>query len=96
MTLSHAGELATELGRVARPGAHLLVSFDEDKSDDPDSECRILEDGTHQYHGGRRAGMLFRPYTNVEIKGLFESDWELVLWEGADASVPRRALYRRR
>ncbi len=96
VTLAHAGELAEELGRVARPGALLLLSFDEDRSDDPESECRVLEDGTHQYYDGRRAGMLFRPYTNAEIKGLFESDWELVLWEGVDATVPRRALYRRK
>ncbi len=95
VALAHAGELAEELGRVARPGSLLLLSFDEDRSDDPESECRVLEDGTHQYYGGRRAGMLFRPYTNVEIQGLFESDWELIIWEGADVTVPRRALYRR-
>lgn len=96
VTLAHAEELAEELGRVARSGALLLVSFDEDRSDDPESECRVLEDGTHQYYEGRRAGMLFRPYSNVEIKGLFDNDWELVLWEGADTAVPRRALYRRK
>jgi len=95
VTLAHAGELAEELGRVARPGALLLLSFDEDRSDDPESECRILEDGTHQYYEGRRAGMLFRPYTNAEIRGLFENDWELIAWEGDDVMVPRRALYRR-
>ena len=96
VTLAHAGELATELGRVARPGALLLISFDEDRGDDPDSECRILENGTHQYFGGRRAGMLFRPYTNGEIRELFDDDWEPVRWEGDDATVPRRALYRRK
>ena len=91
-----AGELAEELERVARPGALLLLSFDEDRSDDRESKCRILEDGTHQYYEGRRAGMLFRPYTNDEIRELFESDWELTRWEGDDVTVPRRALYRRR
>ncbi len=96
VTLAHAGELAEELERVARPGALLLLSFDEDRSDDRESKCRILEDGTHQYYEGRRAGMLFRPYTNDEIRELFESDWELTRWEGDDVTVPRRALYRRR
>jgi SAM-dependent methyltransferase len=95
VTLDHAEELAEELGRVARPGALLLLSFDEDKRDDPDSKSRVLPDGTHQYYEGRRAGMLFRPYTNDEIRGLFEADWELVRWEGDDISVPRRAVYRR-
>jgi hypothetical protein len=80
---------------VARPGALLLVSFDEDKSDDPDSECELLEDGTHHYTSGRRAGMLFRPYTNEEIKGLFAEEWELLEFEGDDMSVPRRGLFRR-
>jgi SAM-dependent methyltransferase len=95
VTLEWATELAGELSRVARAGALLLVSFDEDKSDDPDSECELLEDGTHRYTSGRRAGMLFRPYTNAEIKGLFADEWELLEFEGEDASVPRRGLFRR-
>ncbi|MCK4511379.1 class I SAM-dependent methyltransferase [bacterium] len=95
VTLGWATELASELSRVARAGALLLVSFDEDKSDDPDSECELLEDGTHHYTSGRRAGMLFRPYTNAEIKGLFADEWELLEFEGEDASVPRRGLFRR-
>ena len=95
VTLDWAGELAGELSRVSRPGALLLVSFDEDKSDDPDSDCELLEDGTHHYTSGRRAGMLFRPYSNEEIKGLFADGWELLEFEGDDMSVPRRGLFRR-
>jgi SAM-dependent methyltransferase len=95
VTLPHSEELATELGRIARPGALLLVAFDEDKSDDPDSESRILEDGTHQYIGGKREGMLFRPYTNEEIRSLFADDWEIVRFVGKDPLVPRRVLFRR-
>ena len=92
VTLDWATELAGELARVARPGALLLVSFDEDKSDDPESTSEILEDGTHHYIAGRRAGLLFRPYTNGEIRGLFEKEWEFLEWEGAGTTVPRRAL----
>ena len=95
VTLEWATELALELSRVARPGALLLVSFDEDRSDDPESECEILEDRTHHYTSGRREGMLFRPYTNEEIKGLFADGWELLEFEGVDMSVPRRVLLRR-
>ncbi|MBD3349708.1 MAG: methyltransferase domain-containing protein [Candidatus Eisenbacteria bacterium] len=95
VTLDWARELAEELTRVARLGAHLLVSFDEDRSDDPDSEAEVLGDGTHRYFSGRRKGMLFRPYTNDEIRSLFETGWELLMWEGEDESVPRRALFRR-
>jgi SAM-dependent methyltransferase len=95
VTLDWARELADELGRVARPGAVLLVSFDEDRSDDPESEAVVLEDGTHRYVGGRRTGMLFRPYSNEEIRSLFEDEWDLLEWEGKDASVPRRALLRK-
>lgn len=95
VTLDWATELAGELSRVARDGALLLVSFDEDKSDDPDSECEILADKTHHYTAGRRAGMLFRPYTNAEIKDLFAEGWELLEFEGDDMSVPRRGLFRR-
>jgi len=95
VTLEWATELALELSRVARPGALLLVSFDEDRSDDPESECEILEDRTHHYTSGRRTGMLFRPHTNEEIKGLFAEGWELLEFEGVDMSVPRRGLFRR-
>lgn len=95
VTLEWATELAGELSRVARSNAPLLVSFDEDKGDDPDSECELLEDGTHRYVSGRREGMLFRLYTNEEIKGLFADGWELLEFEGDDPSVPRRGLFRR-
>ncbi len=95
VTLDWARELADELGRVARPGAALLVSFDEDRSDDPASKAVVMSDGTHRYVGGRRTGMLFRPYSNDEIRSLFEEDWELLDWEGVDTSVPRRALFLR-
>ena len=39
--------------------------------------------------------MLFRLYTNEEIKGLFADGWELLEFEGDDPSVPRRGLFRR-
>jgi 2-polyprenyl-3-methyl-5-hydroxy-6-metoxy-1,4-benzoquinol methylase len=96
VTLEWAAELTRELSRVARPGAVLFVSFDEDRSDDPESTAEVLDDGTHRYVAGRREGMLFRPYTNAEIRSLFEADWDLVEWEGEDATVHRRALFRRR
>jgi ubiquinone/menaquinone biosynthesis C-methylase UbiE len=95
VTLEWATELALELTRVARPGALLLVSFDEDKSDDPESKCELLEDRTRHYTSGRREGMLFRPYKNDEIMGLFAGGWELLEFEGSDMSVPRRGLFRR-
>lgn len=96
VTLEWAHGLADELSRVARPGSVLLVSFDEDRSDDPESESVVMDDGTHRYVGGRRTGMLFRPYSNAEIRSLFEDDWELLEWEGEDALVARRALFRRK
>jgi SAM-dependent methyltransferase len=96
VTLEWARELSGELGRVARPGALLLFSFDEDRSDDPESVAEILEDGSHHYIEGRREGMIFRPYTNDEILALFEDDWERLAFEGRTASVPRRGLFARR
>jgi SAM-dependent methyltransferase len=96
VTLEWARELSGELGRVARPKALLLVSFDEDRSDDPESVAEVLEDGSHHYIEGRREGMIFRPYTNEEILALFEVDWERLAFEGKDASVPRRGLFQRR
>lgn len=96
VTLQWARELARELGRVARPHAILLVSFDEDRSDDPESVAEVLDDGSHHYVEGRRQGMIFRPYTNDEILGLFEDDWGRLSFEGRDTSAPRRGLFQRR
>ena len=94
--LADAERIASELGRVARDGALLLFSFDEDRSDDSESVGEELDDGTFRYTEGRRRGMLFRPYTNDEIHKLFESDWEELEFEGDDATVHRRGLMRRR
>lgn len=91
-----AERIAGELGRVARDGAVLLFSFDEDRSDDPESVGEKLDDGTFRYTHGRRRGMLFRPYTNDEIRKLFEADWREVVFEGEDLTVHRRGLLRRR
>jgi SAM-dependent methyltransferase len=92
VTLDWARSLVGELARVARRGSLLLVSFDEDKSDDPESEVEVLPDRTHHYTAGRREGMLFRPYGNEEIRDLFREGWETLEWEGDDMTVPRRAL----
>jgi len=93
--LDRHGERERRWDPLARPGALLLFSFDEDKGNDPDSEGEVLGDGTYRYVGGRREGMLFRPYTNAEILGLFERAWTLVEFEGADTAVPRRGLFER-
>ncbi len=95
VTLADATSLTLEFARIARAGALLLVSIDEDKSKDPESVAEVLPDGTHRYTGGRREGMLFRPYTNKEILGLFAEGWERLVFEGADATVHRRGLFRR-
>ncbi|MBD3366937.1 MAG: methyltransferase domain-containing protein [Candidatus Eisenbacteria bacterium] len=94
--LADAERIARELGRVARDDALLLFSFDEDRSDDPESVGEELDDGTFRYTRGRRRGMLFRPYTNAEIKGLFEREWKELGFEGPDMTVHRRGLMRRR
>lgn len=94
--LADAEFIAKELGRVARDGALLLFSFDEDRSDDPESVGEKLEDGTFRYTEGRRRGMFFRPYTNDEIKRVFERDWDELGFEGPDMTVHRRGLMRRR
>jgi 2-polyprenyl-3-methyl-5-hydroxy-6-metoxy-1,4-benzoquinol methylase len=93
--LADAVALSREFVRVARPGGVLLFSFDEDRSDDPESTAEVLDDGTHHYVEGRRIGMLFRPYTNEEILGLFSEGWSRLAFEGVDATVPRRGLFRR-
>jgi SAM-dependent methyltransferase len=90
-----AERIAGELGRVARDGAVLLFSFDEDRSEDPDSVGEELEDGTFRYTAGKRKGMLFRPYSNKEIRELFAADWQELVFEGEDMTVHRRGLLRR-
>lgn len=87
--------LARELRRIVRAGAVLLTAFDADEGDDEESVAEVLDDGTHRYVAGKRAGMLFRLYSNEEIRGLFADGWKCVGFEGDDVSEPRRALFER-
>ena len=74
VTLSTAQKSVQEIRRVMRPGAAALFTFDPpDMDEDMLDEAEVLPDRTLRFIKGSQAGMLFRRYTDEEIKEVFSS-----------------------
>lgn len=80
-TLEARGVMA-ELGRVAGPGALLLGSFDGDDEESHHRPHDVLPDGTFRFTGDKREGMLWRFYSNEEIRDLLAPEWEILVLAG--------------
>jgi ubiquinone/menaquinone biosynthesis C-methylase UbiE len=60
-----------EMRRVLRPGGAILLTFDPpDQDEELLDEATVLADGTLHFVRGKQAGMLFRRYTDREIRSL--------------------------
>lgn len=71
MTVPDAKDALRELGRITKKGGLLLLSFDAPEEAEPEAEHVRLTDGSIQYTGsGKRAGMIFHPYSWAEIETL--------------------------
>lgn len=75
----------SELARIIRPGGLIYLSFDSPEPEDESLPHETLEDGSYLYTAGKRAGMLFHPYTEQEIAALC-TGWRIIFQE----SSPRR------
>ena len=51
-----------ELFRITKPGGLVLITFDIAEAEDLEEEHLTPEEGTMEYVGGSRKGMVFRPY----------------------------------
>lgn len=62
----------TNVIRILKPGGIAYVSFDGLEKED-EREFVVLGDGTREYVNGEREGMLWRFYTDEEIRVLSRS-----------------------
>jgi 2-polyprenyl-3-methyl-5-hydroxy-6-metoxy-1,4-benzoquinol methylase len=72
MPFSEAEKAVREIEAVLRPGGVLFVSFDG-QNDKSEQSFRSLEDGTRLYVEGRQRGLIWRYYTDDEVRKLFTS-----------------------
>lgn len=79
MTFVDACTAFSELKRITRAGGLIYLSFDPVEKEDQTKEHIILEDGTFQYTGEERKGMLFHPYDEQEVRALAGNNEILVL-----------------
>jgi SAM-dependent methyltransferase len=91
-----AGLAVASMRRVLKPGGLIHVSFDgpeleEESSGSP--EHLVHSDGTWEYTGPSRRGMLWRVYANAEIRRLFRGFAEVEF--ATTPSGSRRIWYRR-
>ena len=69
MPLSEAQKVMLSLERILKPGGIAYISFDGLEKEDQ-KEYVLLKDETRRYVSGKRKGMLWRFYSDEEIKGL--------------------------
>lgn len=77
LTVEDAKKALKELLRITRTKGLILISFDIAEDDDMKESHITLEDGTMQYTGVSRKGMLFCPYDWDKINELLKN-YEIV------------------
>jgi SAM-dependent methyltransferase len=68
--VENAREAVAEMRRVLRPGGVFFLSFDVPEAE-PDKH-ETLPDGSWHFTEGSRAGLIWRPFSDDEIRGLLE------------------------
>jgi len=80
MKLTDAKKSIYEISRITRPGGIVYVSFDGLGDEDLSCEHDTLDDGSMMYKTGERDGLIFRYYTDDEIRQLL-SGFKILLFE---------------
>jgi len=71
VTLFGAEAAVREMRRIIKPGSKILITFDPQGTDDDIvHQAEILSDGSLYFTEGDQQGMIFRRYTDTEIKEL--------------------------
>ncbi len=70
MPLSEAQKAVREIRAVLKPAGLLFASFDDPQGKET-PPYHILEDGTRLYTHGMQRGLIWRPYTEEEMRALF-------------------------
>jgi len=94
MPYKEAVKALQNIERILNPGGLAYITFDGDREEEEDFV--LLEDGTRVYTSGKRRGMLWRFYSNGEIKTLLESCRNMEIMEFVKRNDRRREVWVRR
>lgn len=72
ITYENAKKGIEELARVTKPSGLIYISFDGIEQQDKEIKHEVLEDGSMLYKEGKREGMIFRYYSDIEIKDILK------------------------
>ncbi|GKX30882.1 hypothetical protein SH1V18_33620 [Vallitalea longa] len=81
-----------EFSRITKPNGIIYISFDSVEAEDKAIAHDTLDDGSMIYTEGKRKGMIFRQYTDEEIKRLL-SKYE-ILFFNKDSNDDRNIIYK--
>ena len=74
MTVDDAAKGLRELSRIVRKDGLLVLAFDSLEEDDLELAHTVMPDGSLLYTQGKRAGMIFHPFTEQELSELLGDD----------------------
>ena len=74
MTVNDAAKGLRELSRIVRKDGLLVLAFDSLEEDDLELAHTVMPDGSLLYTQGKRAGMIFHPFTEQELSELLGDD----------------------
>ena len=74
LTVSDARRALRELLRITRTGGLLMLAVDTPDEDDLAQEHLVLEDGSIQYTGREKEGMIFHPYDAAAWKSFLAGE----------------------
>lgn len=80
LTVKDCVQAVAELARITRKSGLIYASFDPLEDDDISLSHNVLDDGSFIYTDKKRSGLLFRFYSDDEIKDLFKN-YKIILFE---------------
>jgi len=93
LTMDAAYKAIDELFRITKKGGLIFISFDGLEEDDISSPHIVLDDGSFKYTEGRREGMIFKYYSDQDIKKLLYK--RNIIWINHKKSGVREIILRK-
>lgn len=93
LTFSDACRAMGELFRITKNGGLIFISFDGLEEDDISIPHIVLEDGSFKYTDDKRKGMIFRFYSDEDIKKLLNKG--KIIWINHKENGAREIILRK-
>lgn len=94
LEFSQAEVAVNELFRIVKTGGLVYLSFDPMEDDDLKIPHQVMQDGSFFYTDGDRKGLLFRHYTDSDIRVLCR-DRQILSWTESDGGDRELVLIKR-